>query len=84
MPFLLVFAFAPAILMIGLAVALIGGCIWFMISRPYLKLENFCKSFASDVKKKQQEMKEEKEEVKIEEVKTVRTLDVIVLEKIGR
>lgn len=74
MPLLLI-AFVPAILMIALAVALIGGTIWFLIGRPYLTLENFCRAFMSDAKKKKEEVK------KVEEVKTVKTLDIIVMEK---
>lgn len=52
-----------------------------MFSRPYLKLENFCRAFMNDVKNKK---KEEKKPEVIEEVKTVRTLDVIILEKNAR
>ena len=87
MPFLLIFAFAPAILVIALAVMLISGAITFLTNRGRPNIDNkFGKAvgetFASGVIKGYTEkMKEFKKTQQAKKPKTVEMIDIIILEE---
>lgn len=87
MPFLLLFAFVPAFLVIGLAVMLISGTITFLTNRGRPNIDNkFGKAvgetFASGVVQGYTEkMKEFKKTQQAKKPKTVETIDIIILKE---
>lgn len=87
MPFLLLFAFVPAILLIALSVMLISGTITFLTNRNRPQLNNkfgraVGETFASGVIQGYTEkMKEFKQTQQAKKPKPVQTVEIIVLEE---
>ena len=84
MPFLLLFAFVPAILVIALAVMLIAGTINFLLNRRALTPENVARVSLDDIfDKTSRKIKEcmKKQEEKKAKYVDIETVDIIVIKE---
>ena len=82
MPFLLLFAFVPAILVIALAVMLISGVITFLTNRDRLTVENVSRIGTIEAfNKLTKKIDELKKTCEARKPKTVETIEIIVLKE---
>lgn len=82
MPFLLVFAFVPAVLVIALSVMLISACIMFLTNRTSFTVENLSRvGFKDMFDKCSQKIKDFKRAQNAKKVKTVETIEIVVLKE---